>query len=87
MSICHERPPNFTSHLDLKEGLIISTSRKREVSNARGIICCLAVNDLGYSAAEVAHALDLRRVSAGQCVTRGEKLLDKNMDLRDKLIN
>jgi hypothetical protein len=47
----------------------------------------LAVNDLGYSAAEVAHALDLRRVSAGQCVTRGEKLLDENFDLRDKLTN
>ena len=63
------------SYFDLKEASIISASRKGEVSEARGIICCLAVNDLGYSAAEVAHALDLRRVSAGQCVTRGEKLL------------
>ena len=75
------------SHFDLKEASIISASRKGEVSEARGIICCLAVNDLGYSATEVAHALDLRRVSAGQCVTRGEKLLDKNVGLRDKLIN
>ncbi len=75
------------SHFDLKEASIISASRKGEVSEARGIICCLAVNDLGYSAAEVARALDLRRVSAGQCVTRGEKLLDKNVGLRDKLIN
>ena len=74
------------SHFDVREASIISTSRKREVSEVRGIICCLAVKDLGYSAAEVAHALDLRRVSAGQCVTRGEKLLDKNADLRDKLI-
>ena len=63
------------SHLDLKEASIISASRKREISEARGIICNLAVNDLGYSASEVAHALDLRRVSAGQCVTRGEKIL------------
>ena len=74
------------SHLDLKELSIISASRKREISEARGIICYLAVNDLGYSASEVAHALDLRRVSAGQCVTRGEKILDKNRDLRNKLI-
>ena len=75
------------SHFDLKEAAIVSASRKGEVSEARGIICYLAVKDLGYSAAEVARALDLRRVSAGQCVTRGEKLLDKNADLRDKLIN
>ena len=73
------------SHFDLKEASIISARRKGEISEARGIICYLAVNDLGYSAAEVAHALDLRRVSAGQCVTRGEKLLDKKVDLRDKL--
>ena len=63
------------SHFDLRETSIISASRRKEVSEARGIICCLAVRDFGYSAAEVAQALDLRRVSAGQCVTRGEKLL------------
>ena len=75
------------SHFDLKEASIISARRKGEISEARGIICYLAVNDLGYSAAEVAHALDLRRVSACQCVTRGEKLLDKKLDLREKIIN
>jgi len=67
------------SHFDLKEASIISASRKGEVSEARGIICCLAVNDLGYSATEVAHALDLRRVSAGQCVTRGENFLTRTL--------
>ena len=75
------------SHLDLKKETIISSSRKRRVSEARGIICYLAVNDMGYSTSEVAHALDVRRVSAGQCVNRGEKILDKNRNLRDKLIN
>lgn len=75
------------SYLDLKEETIISSSRKGKISEARGIICYLAVNDLGYSTSEVAHALDVRRVSAGQCVTRGEKILDKKVDLRDKLIN
>jgi len=75
------------SHFDVREASIISASRKREVSEVRGIICYLAVNDMGYSTSEVAHALDLRHVSAGQCVSRGEKILDKNNDLRDKLIN
>jgi REP element-mobilizing transposase RayT len=63
------------SHLGLKEASIISSSRKRGISEARGIICYLAVNDMGYSVSEVAHALEVRRVSAGQCVTRGEKIL------------
>ncbi|NOR53382.1 MAG: hypothetical protein GQ536_04780, partial [Candidatus Aminicenantes bacterium] len=75
------------SHLGLKEASIISSSRKRGISEARGIICYLAVNDMGYSVSEVAHALEVRRVSAGQCVTRGEKILDKNRDLKFKLIN
>ncbi len=75
------------SHFDLNKGAIMSARRKGKISEARGIICYLAVNDLGYSASEVARALDLRRVSAGQCVTRGEKLLDKHVSLRDKLIN
>ena len=30
---------------------------------------------MGYSVSEVAHALEVRRVSASQCVTRGEKIL------------
>jgi chromosomal replication initiation ATPase DnaA len=75
------------SHLGLKEASIISSSRKRRISEARGIICYLAVNDMGYSVSEVAHALEVRRVSAGQCVIRGEKILDKNRDLKFKLIN
>ena len=75
------------SHLDLKKETIISPSRKRRISEARGIICYLAVNDMAYSTSEVAHALDVRRVSAGQCVIRGEKILDKNRNLRDKLTN
>ena len=74
------------SHLNVRETSIMSASRKKDVSEARGIICCLAVNDFGYSIAEVGRALGVRRVSAGQCVVRGEKILDKNPNLRDKLV-
>ena len=74
-----------SKHLDLKESSIVSAGRRRVVSEARGIICCLAINDHGYSAKEVANALGLRRVSAGQCVVRDEKILEKEPDLRDKL--
>ena len=74
------------SHINVRETSILSASRKKDVSGARGIICCLAVNDFGYSTAEVGRALGVRRVSARQCVVRGEKILDRHANLRDKLI-
>ncbi|MCD6139087.1 MAG: hypothetical protein J7J91_11100 [Deltaproteobacteria bacterium] len=35
----------------------------------------MAVNDIGYSATDVAMVLSIDRVSAGQCVDRGKKIL------------
>jgi len=71
------------SHLDLKKGSIISTSRKREVTNARGIICHLAINHLGYGTSEVGRALSINRENAGRCAVRGKEALDKYGDLTD----
>jgi len=65
--------PKIASHFDLKTESIISASRKREISEARAIISCLAVNDIGYNSYEVAQALEISRVSAGQCIYRGQK--------------
>ena len=70
------------SHLDLKETSIISASRKREISEARGIICYLAINDLGYSTTEVGRPLSINRENAGRCALRGRKALDKYADIR-----
>ena len=70
-------------HLDLKEASLISASRKRQVSEARGIICHLAVNDLGYSTSEVSRALSINRENAGRCSVRGKKAINKYSDLRD----
>ena len=72
-----------TFHLDLKEASLISASRKRQVSEARGIICHLAVNDLGYSTSEVSRALSINRENAGRCSVRGKKAINKYSDLRD----
>ena len=72
--------------LDLKTESILSSSRRREVSKARAIVSFLAVNDMGYSATDVARALSIGRVSARQCLDRGEKLLDLDDKLRDKCL-
>jgi putative transposase len=71
------------SHLDLKETSIISASRKREISEARGIICYLAINDLGYSTTEVGRSLFINRENAGRCALRGKNALDKYADIRE----
>jgi len=64
---------SVASQLDLKMESILSSNRRREVSKARAIVSFLAVNDIGYSATDVARVLSIDRVSAGQCVDRGEK--------------
>ena len=73
----------LASHLDLKETSIISASRKREISEARGIICYLAINDLGYSTTEVGRSLFINRENAGRCALRSKNALDKYADIRE----
>jgi putative transposase len=70
-------------HLNLNPGSIISASRKREISEARALVCHFAINDLSYSASEVARSLELSRVNAGRCADRGKKVLDRYQDLVD----
>ncbi len=71
------------SHLDIKTESILSSSRRREISKARAIVSFLAVNDMGYSATDVARFLSIGRVSVGQCINRGKKIFDVDQKLRD----
>ena len=41
--------------------------------------------DFGYSTAEAGRALDVRKVSARQCLVGGEEILDRDSNPRDKL--
>ena len=63
------------SHLNLNPRSIISASRKKEISEARALVCHFAINDMSYSASEVARSLGLSRVNAGRCADRGKKSL------------
>jgi len=73
----------IASHLDLKTERIISASRRKEISEARALVCHFAINNLSYSASEVARSLAISRVNAGRCAERGEKVLDNYEDLKD----
>jgi len=68
------------SHLDLSPKSIVSASRKKEISEARALVCYFAIRDLSYSASEVARCLALSRVNAGRCADRGENVLDRYQD-------
>ncbi len=70
-------------NLDLNARSIISASRKKEISEARALICHFAINDLSYSASEVARFLAISRVNAGRCADRGKKVLDKYQGLKN----
>ena len=65
----------IASHLDLKTERIISASRRKEISEARALVCHFAINNLSYSASEVARSLAISRVNAGRCAERGKKVL------------
>ncbi|MBA7667730.1 hypothetical protein ES703_75827 [subsurface metagenome] len=54
--------------------LICSRSRQRKPSEARAIFSYLAVEETGYSAADVARFLGLKRMSVHEAVTRGKTL-------------
>lgn len=74
------------SHLGLKEASIISSSRKREISEARGIICYLAAIELRYSGAKIATALKLSEKSVSRCIERGKKMLDNDKQMYKYLL-
>ena len=62
---------------------IISASRRKEISEARALVCHFAINNLSYSASEVARSLAISRVNAGRCAERVKKVLDNYEDLKD----
>lgn len=71
------------SHLDLNTRNIVSPSRKKEISEARALVCHFAINAFSYSASEVARSSAISRVNADRCADRGKKVLDRYQDLKD----
>jgi len=61
---------------EIKVKDLISTSRKRYLSQARGVVCYLAVDELGYMGDDVARSLKISGRGVSDCRNRGEKILD-----------
>ena len=70
-----------TSIEDLK-----STGRKRKLAHARAVIAYVAIRNLGYRGIEVAEALSLSPPTVSQNVEKGKIFLDRDEDLKVKLL-
>ena len=60
-------------HLKIDPIMINSSSRQSVVAQARSIICCVAVDRLKLSGAEVAHKLELSPSAVSKLASRGRK--------------
>jgi putative transposase len=60
-------------NIDLKE--LISSKRKKDISNTRAIISYLAAIELRHSGAKIASELRLSEKSVSRCIERGKKLV------------
>lgn len=69
--------------LNMRPEVICSSSRKRQITEARALVCHFAINNLSYSASEVARSLSISRVNAGRCAERGKKVRDNYEDLKN----
>ena len=56
---------------------LVSKSRNRQLSQARGVICYLAVDELGYSGDDVARRLRISGRGVSDCRERGKKTKKK----------
>ena len=64
---------------------LVSKSRKRYLSQARGVVCYLAVDELGYSGDDVARSLRISGRGVSDCRQRGMKILDNTGIIGDYL--
>ncbi len=74
--ISKELVEKVASHFDLKKASIISASRRKEITEARAIICYFAIWEMRYPGAAVGKFLKIRRYSALRCAERGKKVLN-----------
>jgi len=71
----------------IKAELLRQRNRTKEFSEARAVICYLAVRECGFNGVEVARALNLSRSGVSVAVKRGSEIVVGNPGLRDGLVD
>ena len=70
---------------DIKIDELMLDIRRAPYTHARSIISYFSINELDYSGADVAKALNVSRASVSKARSRGEKLIDKKQSLWELL--
>jgi REP element-mobilizing transposase RayT len=73
--------------LEIEPERVKTPSKSRAPSEARGVICFLAVRDLGYKGKEVGRELHLGPTGVSVAVRRGEKALQHSPELRNRMLS
>ena len=66
---------------------LISGRRKRNLSQARAVLCYLAVDKLGYTGEKLARTLGISERGVSDCRDRGKKIFDNLETISEYLIS
>ena len=64
---------------------LVSKRRKRKLSQARAVLCYLAVDELNYSGEDLARILSISGRGVSDCRDRGQKVVDNPEIIREYL--
>jgi putative transposase len=76
-----------SSILGIKSELLRRPSKSRSFAQARGIICYVAIRELGYSGVELARELNLGAAGVSRALNRGESLFRENPDIKERILS
>jgi len=65
---------------EIRPELVSSGSRKEEISKARALVACMAVEETCHNITDVARKLGVERVSIYRAVEKGKKLLESSVN-------
>jgi REP element-mobilizing transposase RayT len=65
---------------------ILRPSKERSLAQARALICCLAVQEFGYTGKDAGRVTGLGSAGASIAIKRGEELLKREPWLQDKIL-
>ncbi len=70
-------------HFEVEEGDLKSSSKKKQVVEAKSAFGYLAIKKMGYSGREVGSFLNMRSYSAIRRAQEGKKVIDNRGDIWD----
>ncbi len=77
----------ISSILRIDSGLVLRPSKNRLFAEARGIICYVAIREMGYSGIEVGRELNLGASGVSRALTRAESIFRKSPQISQEIVS